>query len=83
MAKRSANFTADEVELLQTLVHKRWNKIECKKSDSLTWKQKQSCWDDLANEFNSINRSLEHSPVNILKKKWDNLKKNTETKSDF
>ncbi|XP_050063085.1 uncharacterized protein LOC126552430, partial [Aphis gossypii] len=80
MAKRSANFTSDEVELLQTLVHKRWNKIECKKSDSLTWKQKQLSWDDLANEFNSTNRSLEHRPVNILKKKWDNLKKTLKQK---
>jgi len=36
-AKRSANFTADEAaELLQTLVHQQWDKIECKKSDSLT-----------------------------------------------
>jgi len=58
------------------LVHNRWNKIECKKSDSLIWKQKQSSWEDLANEFNSINRSLEHRPVNILKKEVGQFKKN-------
>ena len=75
MAKRSPNFSSDEIELLKTLVHKRWDKIECKKSDSLTWKQKQLSWEDLSEEYNSNNRSLEYRSVNILKKKWDNLKK--------
>jgi hypothetical protein len=80
MAKRSSNFSVIEIELLKSLVHKRWNKIECKKSDSLTWKQKQFSWEDLANEYNSNNNSLEHRPVNILKKKWDNLKKTIKQK---
>jgi len=79
MAKRSANFSPDEMELLKSLVHKRWDKIECKKSDALTWKQKQSSWEDLADEFN-CNSSLEHRPVHILKKKWDNIKKTLKQK---
>jgi len=80
MAKRSTNFSSDETELLKTLVHKRWDKIECKKSDSLTWKQKQSSWEDLAKEYNCNSISLENRPVNILKKKWDNIKKTIKQK---
>jgi len=72
VAKRSINFPSEEIELLKTLVYKRWEKIECKKSDSLTRKQKKSSWEDLAEEFN-CNSSHEHRPVNILKKKWDNI----------
>ncbi|CAI6358573.1 unnamed protein product [Macrosiphum euphorbiae] len=80
MAKRSTNFSSDEVELLKTLVHKRWDKIECKKSDSLTWKQKQFSWEDLSKEYNCNSISLEHRPANILKKKWDNIKKTLKQK---
>jgi len=80
MAKRSTNFSSDEIELLKTLVHKRWDKIECKKSDSLTWKQKQSSWEDFGKEFNCNSMSLEHRPVNIIKKKWDNIKKTLKQK---
>lgn len=44
--KRSTNFSSKETEFLKILVNKRWDKIECKKSDSLTWKQKQAIWED-------------------------------------
>lgn len=80
MKRRSRNFLSGEVSLLIDLVHKHWKTLESKKSDALLWKQKQQCWEDLTTEFNRLNQSSEHRQVAVLKKKWDNIKKNIKHK---
>lgn len=80
MKRRSPNFSSGEISILIKLVHKHWRTLESKKSDTFVWKQKQQCWEDLTNEFNSLSQSSEYRQVTVLKKKWDNIKKNIKHK---
>ncbi|XP_022163071.1 uncharacterized protein LOC111028649, partial [Myzus persicae] len=80
LKKRNSNFTHTEVDLLQSLVTKYWDQLESKKSDTQTWKQKNACWEKLTDEFNSQNSVMENLSTNVLRKKWENCKKNVKSK---
>ncbi|XP_031345540.1 uncharacterized protein LOC116172463 [Photinus pyralis] len=71
-------FKEQEVQLLMTLVNKYKVIIENKKTDAITWKQKQTTWEEITNEFNA-NNDVYRSCKNI-KGKYENLKKNAKKK---
>ncbi|PSN40997.1 hypothetical protein C0J52_16059, partial [Blattella germanica] len=79
--KRCPNFTNKEVELLVNLVQKYSYIIECKSTDSITWKEKEEVWEKLSLEFNSCSggggafRSAKNLNV-----KYNNIKKSRKKK---
>jgi len=78
--KRAPNFSKCEEQLLISLVEKYKNIIECKKSNVMTWKDKEKAWLQIENEFNSTNNSNAFRSVKHLKEKYNNLKKDTKRK---
>lgn len=54
--------------------------MECKKSNVLTWKDKEKVWLKIENEFNSTNSSKTFRSVKHLIEKYNNLKKDTKKK---
>lgn len=75
-SKRGANFSTVEKEKLIQLVTSYKDTIENKKTDSVSGKQKEECWNTICNDFNSDNIS-NHRSINSLKTCWENLKKKT------
>ncbi|KAJ4448358.1 hypothetical protein ANN_10374 [Periplaneta americana] len=71
--KRSANFSDREVELLVNLVKKYSGIIECKKTDSTTWKDKPEAWEKLSNDFNSCSGGILRCAKNLTIK-YENVK---------
>lgn len=78
--KRRENFSSAEINLLIELVKKYKNIIENKKSDAVTWREKEKGWELLTAEFNTMNPKAVKRTVKNLKGKWDNLKKLTKKK---
>lgn len=78
-AKRAPNFTFDETEKLKTCVQKWSAVVECKKTNSLSKTQKIAGWKKIEEDFNSDNAATFRSWA-VLKKKWENLKKNCKKK---
>lgn len=78
--KRAPNFSKCEEQLLISLVEKYKNIIECKKSNALTWKDKEKAWSKIESEFNSKNSGNAFRSVKHLKEKYNNLKKETKRK---
>lgn len=78
--KRAANFSKYEEQLLISLVEKYKKVIESKKSNSVTWKDKETAWLKIECEFNSKNNDNTFRSVKHLKEKYNNLKKNTKKK---
>lgn len=79
MNSRCANFTYEEEQLLIKLVEKYKNIVECKKSNSVTWKEKERGWHSIESEFNSSSGKCFRSVKN-LKEKYNNIKKKTKQK---
>ncbi|VEN56608.1 unnamed protein product [Callosobruchus maculatus] len=77
--KRSSNFSSREESLLVSLVKKYAHIIECKSSDTMTHQQKHECWEDVEREFNS-NSGEVFRTKDVLRKKYDNIKKNVKKK---
>lgn len=50
---RSVNFTVNEIITLIEIVKKYKHVIECKKTDSTTWRDKDECWSKITDELNS------------------------------
>lgn len=73
--KRAPNFSKNEEQLLIGLVEKYKNIIECKKSNVLTWKDKEKAWLKIEMEFNSKNNGNTFRSAKYLKEKFNNLKK--------
>ncbi|KAK9670822.1 Myb/SANT-like DNA-binding domain, partial [Popillia japonica] len=70
---RSANFSNEETRILVDLILKYKHIIENKKTDAITWKQKDAGWTRLTTEFNcqlSKNRTTK-----MLKIKYEGLKR--------
>jgi hypothetical protein len=61
--KRKTNYTSEENLLLMNIVAKHKNKIECKKTNALTWAEKNAAWDRITEEFNS------QTPHGVLREK--------------
>ncbi|PSN53733.1 hypothetical protein C0J52_02177 [Blattella germanica] len=78
-SKRCPNFTNKEVELLVNLVKKYSYIIECKKTDSATWRKKEEAWEKLSLEFNSCSGDAVRSAKN-LNVKYNNIKKSSKKK---
>lgn len=78
--KRAPNFSKCEEQLLVSLVEKYKNIIESKKSNVLTWKDKEKAWSRIEIEFNSKNSGNAFRSVKNLKEKYNNLKKCTKRK---
>ena len=78
--KRNVNFCKTEEELLVELVKKYEQVIENKKTDAVMWKEKESCWTELAAEFNSVGLLVPRTVVQ-LQLKYKNLKKVVRKKS--
>lgn len=71
--QRGNNFSQSEESLLIDLIQAKRDIIENKKSDAVTWKQKEQCWEKLALDFASQSGSL-RAP-RTLKDKYESLKK--------
>lgn len=78
--ERSINFSREEVEILTSLVAQHKTILENKKSDSVTWLEKEKCWKSLEEKFNSTSGSSYRS-VKTLKAKYDGIKRATRKKS--
>ncbi|CAH1108703.1 unnamed protein product [Psylliodes chrysocephalus] len=50
--ERGQNFRKEEIDSLIMLIEKHKKIIENKKTDAMTWKEKEACWIRLTNEFN-------------------------------
>ncbi|KAK5648033.1 hypothetical protein RI129_002925 [Pyrocoelia pectoralis] len=73
--ERSSNFSESEIRLLVDVVIKHSKIIECAKSDSVTWKEKNNAWTQLITEFNSATSALIPRTTKSLKTKYEGLKK--------
>ncbi|XP_063904544.1 uncharacterized protein LOC135142113 [Zophobas morio] len=73
--QRGANFTADEKTFVLTLISEQRHIIENKKTDAVTNKEKQRCWEELTNKFNSCSPSGAMRSVTSLQKFYTNKKK--------
>ncbi|KAH9382285.1 hypothetical protein HPB48_021453 [Haemaphysalis longicornis] len=67
------DYTEEEKELLQELVRKYKNFVECKKSNAVSLHAKSKAWERLGEEFNSM-PNVRPRTVKQLRKLWDNLK---------
>lgn len=77
---RNVNFTREETDRLVLLIESQKRIIENKKSDSITWNEKENAWKAIETEFNSATggtfRDAKH-----LKLKYEALKRNTRKKA--
>lgn len=76
---RSANFTLEETRILADLVVKYSRVIENKKTDSVTWKEKDQIWSKLTDEFNVLCLNG-HRTSKILRTKYETIKRNIKKK---
>ncbi|KAG5887868.1 hypothetical protein JTB14_011404 [Gonioctena quinquepunctata] len=78
--KRICNFSKVETDTLMTLVKKYKDVVECKKSDTVKWKEKLKASEEITKEFNLI---LEQNPQRTsknLRNKYENIKKTSKKK---
>lgn len=75
-SKRSGNFTYDEKDVLLSCVEKRKTILENKKTDNVTTKEKDTCWEAVAVEFNNEYPHRKRTSLQ-LKQCWKNVKKTT------
>ncbi|XP_072397647.1 myb/SANT-like DNA-binding domain-containing protein 3 [Diabrotica undecimpunctata] len=73
--KRSANFSPEEEQVLISLCIKYKNVIECRETNAITWRQKNSAWIQLEKEFNATCGGSGYRSLKTLKEKYLNLKK--------
>ncbi|XP_067208394.1 myb/SANT-like DNA-binding domain-containing protein 3 isoform X2 [Linepithema humile] len=76
---RSVNFTASEIITLIELVKKYQHIIECKKTDSTTWRDKDECWSKITDELNSCCGETYRKKKSV-KTKYEDMKKNLKKK---
>ncbi|CAG9773270.1 unnamed protein product [Ceutorhynchus assimilis] len=76
---RSVNFTPMEETFLAYFVKKHKGILENKKTDAVTNADKNKCWVMLEKEFNAESGASYRS-AQILKKKYENMKKQTKKK---
>lgn len=74
---RGANFSAREKNILLNIINSFKNIIECKKSDAVTWKEKEQQWQEITMQFNAENGDLMPRSIDSLKKCYNNMKRNT------
>lgn len=74
---RSTNYTSEEKATLINIIIKYKNIIESKKTDKVSWKDKNDTWEKIKDEFNSIAPSGTYRTTESLKKFYENMKKET------
>lgn len=72
---RSINFTINEKTSLFNLVAKYKHILENKKTDAVTNKDKMDTWEKVAREFNSLSPGNVQRPTEVLKRFYENKKK--------
>ncbi|KAI4459392.1 myb/sant-like dna-binding domain [Holotrichia oblita] len=60
-SRRAANFTSEEIDLLIDLVKSKKDIIECKKTDRILWKDKDTAWENIATQFNLLSGQIYRS----------------------
>lgn len=78
--ERAINFTSNEIRILIYIVLKYVNAIENKQTHSVSWKEKDTRWISVAEEFNSLSGSI-HRTAKVLRLKYDVIKRNLKKKS--
>jgi hypothetical protein len=76
---RSTNFSPDEKILILNLVRRYSHIIESKKTDALSWRNKEATWTKIATEFNAQNSTFRSKET--LKRFFENKKKETRKKA--
>lgn len=71
---RAPNFTKMEKMLLIALVSKHKDIVDCKRTDAVTWKQKEEAWKQITRSFNASGRTTGIRTFESLRKLYDNLK---------
>lgn len=56
--EKSKNFSPVEIDLLLSLVSTKKDILECKKTDSVSLKDKEKAWQELAESFNEISGTV-------------------------
>lgn len=74
---RSANYTTEEKATMINIINKHKNIIESKKTDKVTWKEKNDTWETITNEFNAVAPNGTYRTTDSLKKFYENMKKET------
>ncbi|XP_029672382.1 myb/SANT-like DNA-binding domain-containing protein 3 isoform X1 [Formica exsecta] len=77
--ERGSNFSNKEIELLVLIIQEFKNIIECKKTDALTWRDKDATWEKVAKAFNSSSGEVFRSKK-TLKAKYEDIKKSIKKK---
>ncbi|XP_045458486.1 uncharacterized protein LOC123668839 [Melitaea cinxia] len=78
--ERSVNFSREEVDTLIKLVEKNKLVIENKKSDAVTWAEKERCWKSIEIDFNSAS-GVTFRSAKTLRLKYEGIKRDTRKKS--
>lgn len=74
--KRAPNFSSKEKNVLLNIVYAFKSIVECKKTDAVTWRQKDEAWNKITANFNSQLPDGCSRSKDSLRKLYDNLKKN-------
>ncbi|XP_023310902.1 uncharacterized protein LOC111691787 [Anoplophora glabripennis] len=72
---RCSNFSSSEMDILLTLVEEHKRIIECKKTDTVSNRDKDAEWEKLTNKFNAAAGSGQTAKQ--LRMKWDSWKTTT------
>ncbi|KAI4455588.1 hypothetical protein MML48_9g00001464 [Holotrichia oblita] len=75
--KRCANFTPDEKLHVLSLIKLYKDIIENKKSDTVTWREKETAWENITKQFNASSNVLIKRTKESLKNFYENKKKET------
>lgn len=73
--KRSQNFSNEEKITLLNIISLYKDLIENKHTDAISNKQKNEAWEKICNNFNSACPDSQHRSVTVLKKFYENKKK--------
>ncbi|CAH1099699.1 unnamed protein product [Psylliodes chrysocephalus] len=74
--QRSTNFSHAEQSILLNIISKYKNKIENKKTDSVSVTEKNRTWEKIQEEFNALAPDHSYRAAVMLKKFYENKKKN-------
>ncbi|KAJ3640355.1 hypothetical protein Zmor_003657 [Zophobas morio] len=77
---RAPNFSKEEKLLLLQLAEKHKHILECKKTDGVTWREKDLCWKNIMVQFNASTPALVQRTDENLKKLYENIKKAQESR---
>ncbi|XP_066581996.1 myb/SANT-like DNA-binding domain-containing protein 4 [Prorops nasuta] len=76
--ERSSNFTTNELVMLLDIIKNFKHIVECKKTDTVTWKEKDDAWEKITELLNA-NGETERSKKSVLSK-YNDMKKNLKKK---